>query len=419
MEGKCNFAKHLGISVSLVMLIITISTQPQEAFAEQFGRPDQTISNTDWTVVGAGIAHQAIDEEIPNGDIDYIIGTSKTADTVLGLPDFLDPNESTDHTIRYNAYAEGNKNEEQVQIRLFQGLDEIVKKKFTITRDSYNTYSYTLKKGEADSITDYTDLRIQLEITKIKSGGEIRITQVEFEVPGDPPVEQVISKSSSNSVHEPPTIGKNLSGDKQMVENGICIDKKCWNVTEGYHQEFKLLEMLTGTHTISLQIFCNQGVERCNYAAVGIMPIDSDFNSKIWKIAIKKDSNGEWKIITDDSQDYLGEITFTTQIIDEKYLGVSFTINFKNKSTEQMKLGVQLRDTKNGVRNFFFNEGVRFVDVDAYPHVETVFDPPLKIEPLCLKDEHMNRDTCGFGKIREYEIKRAEETLKSILKKFG
>ena len=145
------------------------------------------------------------------------------------------------------------------------------------------------------------------------------------------------------------------------------------------------------------------------------MPIDADFNSALWRLDLHKEYPEEWNLEINDSQDYLGEITYTTQIIDSKFLGISFTINFKNKDTEQMKLGVQVRDTKHGVRNFYFNEGVQFLDSHAYPYVETAFNPPLKIEPLCREDSHNNRETCGFSKIRENEIKRAQETLEKIM----
>jgi len=402
--------------------ILAVAFSTQDAFAEQFGGPNETISNTDWALFGAASEHEATDEVTPNEDDDYLVGSSKTADVELGLLDFSDPQLSTNHILRFNAHSSGNGGPEKMQISLFQGAVEIAKNKFTITRDSYNTYSYTLKKNEVDSITDYTDLRINLKITSIKAGEEIRITQTEFEVPGDDapivsPPELLATEPKGSSAYETPTIGKNLSGDIQMVENGICIDIDCWTVTHGYHQEFKLYEMLTNTHTISLTIYCNEGIEKCNYASVGIMPLSSDFNSALWRIAIQKDHKGEWTLSVNDPQGYLGVITYTTQIIDDKFLGVSFTINFKNKGTDQMKLGVQLRDVNHGVRNFYFNEGVKFLDVYAYPHVETSYEPPLKIEPLCINEDPSYRYSCLFTKIKEQEKQRAEETLKELMRK--
>ena len=418
---KPGFSIKLFIILGFVVLVGSISTQTQEVFAEQLGRPDQTISNIDWTAVGATSEHQAVNEATPNGDTDYILGSSKTAHIEFGLPDFSDPEVSYGHVLHFTAQATGSGGAEKARIYLFQGAVEIARGTFTITRDSYNTYSYTLSNSKADSITDYTDLRIQLEIRKLaNSGEEIRITQTEFEVPEGESVstsEIIETNTQGSKAYETPTIGKNLSGNIQMVENGICIDIDCWTVTQGYHQEFELYEMLTNTHTISLTIFCNEGVEKCNYASVGIMPLTDDFNSAVWRIAIQKDHKGEWTLLVNDPQGYLGEITYTTQIIDEKFLGVSFTINFKNKSTDQMKLGVQLRDVNHGVRNFFFNEGVKFIDVYAYPNVNTTYEPPLKIEPLCLNEDPSNRYSCAFAKIKELEKQRAEESLIEIMKK--
>jgi hypothetical protein len=76
--------------------------------------------------------------------------------------------------------------------------------------------------------------------------------------------------------HEPPTIGKNLAGTKQMVDNGLCINADCFTVTKKFHEEFKLYEMMSGTHTISITTFCAQGVDKCVYAAIGIMPYTDD-----------------------------------------------------------------------------------------------------------------------------------------------
>ncbi len=47
-------------------------------------------------------------------------------------------------------------------------------------------------------------------------------------------------------------------------------------------------------------------------------------------------------------------------------------------------MGIQVRDSYNGVRNFYFNEGVEFIDEDAYPAVESLYDAPVEVEPLCF-----------------------------------
>jgi len=217
--------------------------------------------------------------------------------------------------------------------------------------------------------------------------------------------------SCGSTTHEPPTIGKNLAGTKQMVNNGFCIDADCFTVTKLFHEEFKLYEMMSGTHTLSTLVYCAQGVEHCNYSAIGIMPYDKDMNDAVWKIEMKGNHLGEWTPVIFDPEGFLGEVTVTTQIISDKFLSVSYTIEFKNKQTPPMKVGVQLRDDKNGVRNFYFNEGVKFNDSDAYPYVETAFETPIKVEKLCINPQSHDRDSCGFELVRDWTQKKAQDLL--------
>ena len=113
---------------------------------------------------------------------------------------------------------------------------------------------------------------------------------------------------------------------------------------------------------------------------------------KFFVTIISKNNLGDWTLDWYDPDDYIsdpgdavsGDIVFVPQIIDNKLLGTSFTIDFKNKDTGQLKLGIQVRDSYNGVRNFYFNEGVEFIDADAYPTVETEYEAPIEVEPLCF-----------------------------------
>jgi len=220
--------------------------------------------------------------------------------------------------------------------------------------------------------------------------------------------------SCGSSTHEPPTIGKNLAGTKQMVNNGFCIDADCFTVTKLFHEEFKLYEMMSGTHTLSTLVYCAQGVQHCNYSAIGIMPYDKDMNDALWKIEMKGNHLGEWTPVIFDPEGFLGEVTITTQIVNDKFLAVSYTIEFKNKQTPPMKVGVQLRDDKHGVRNFYFNEGIKFNDSDAYPYVETLFEQSIEVKPLCINPQSHDRDSCGFELVRDWTQKKAQDLLNDM-----
>jgi len=216
------------------------------------------------------------------------------------------------------------------------------------------------------------------------------------------------------SDHEPPTIGQSMDGN-QVVTCGVAFGAKCFTITAPFHEEFKLYEMMSGTHTISITMYCASGVSTCNYAAIGIMPYSESMANTTWKIELEKDFEGNLTTVTTDPEGFLGTVTVTTQIIDDKFWIVSFTIEFKNKDTGPMMFGVQARDNYHGVRNWYLNEGVEFKDSDAYPSILTEFEDSLKIDPLCLNEDPTYRNSCAFDKVRDLATKNAEYLLEDIL----
>ena len=230
-------------------------------------------------------------------------------------------------------------------------------------------------------------------------------------------VDSKSDRSSGSTQHEPPTIGRSLDGTIQHIgDGGISIDGKKFLVTKPFHQEFELYEMLSGKHTISNIIYCPRGVQACNYIAIGVTPYAGDVDDAIWWIELRKDIFDNWEITVFDNTGKIGTpLTFTTQVIDNYRLGTSITIPFNNIDTPPLKLWVQVRDDKNGIRNFYFNEGVQFKDAHSYPYIETTFEAPLKVEPLCLDENPNHRYSCAFDKIKEWTIQNAENTLNQLM----
>lgn len=216
--------------------------------------------------------------------------------------------------------------------------------------------------------------------------------------------------------YDDPTIGKSHHG-KQIVEDGICIDIKCWTVTADFYQDFELVEILSdSTHTITTTVYCQYGVNKCNYVAFGVSPYGTNINDSVWKIILKKDHHDNWSMKVIDPEEYLGEVTSTTQIVnDTRYLSGSATIEFK-KSTPGMILNIEVRDSNGGYRDFKFNDGVSIVDAYAYPTIKSSYEPPLNIKPLCHNENSNKRYTCAFDMVRDWTIKNAEDTLKKIIK---
>ena len=272
--------------------------------------------------------------------------------------------------------------------------------------------------NDADSVlTNSGTIIITLELDN--TGGSIinQCTDISFgSFVGNLIVEEPCNVSSSSTAYEDPTIGKSHDG-RQMVENGICIDEECWTVTAAFHQDFELVEMLTdSTHTISTTVFCQNGVSRCNYVAYGVSPYGTNINDSVWKVIMQKDHLDNWSMDVVDPDEYLGEVTSTTQIVDNQFLTASATMEFK-KPTPGMILNVEVRDSKGGYRDFKFNDGIAIVDSYAYPLVEASYDSPLEIEPLCLYENPDKRYTCAFEKIREQTIIDAQVVYDDVINK--
>ncbi len=236
-----------------------------------------------------------------------------------------------------------------------------------------------------------------------------RIGPIDSGITGNPNCEP-IEQSRESGGHEPPTIGKNLAGDQQMVTNGICIDIHCWTVTENFHEDFELVEMLTSPHTISNTIFCANGVDKCNHITLSAEPYGTDINSALWKVSVDKNFQGELTMTVDDPDDYLGVTTCTAKIIEEKYWGTLCIIDFK-KPMPGMMLGVQVWDSYKGVRNFYFNDGIEIIDTFGYPSVDTEFESSIDVPRLCLSDNPDKRTSCAFAEKMQLEIERAEKLL--------
>jgi len=171
------------------------------------------------------------------------------------------------------------------------------------------------------------------------------------------------------------------------------------------------------THTISTTVFCQHGVTKCNYVAFGVSPYGTNINDSVWKVILQKDHLDNWTMNIMDEEGYLGEVTSTTQIVnDNRFLSASATIEFI-KSTPGMILNVEVRDSGGGYRDFKFNDGIAILDSYAYPLIETSYESPLEIEPLCLYENPNKRYTCAFEKIREQTLIDAAIAYDEIMSK--
>ncbi len=151
----------------------------------QIAIPSATVSN-DWTVTGSS-AHEAL--QVCNGDTTKIDTVTQGDVCNVNIDALTDPEVSTGHIIKITAQATGSGAPERITFKLFQSTTEIASSgSVAITRDSYNEFTYTLTGTEADNITDYSILRIEMTATVLGSE-TLDITCCSFEVPDAPVAE--------------------------------------------------------------------------------------------------------------------------------------------------------------------------------------------------------------------------------------
>ncbi len=161
----------------------------------QYGRPIQDISTGLWTDEGSvdndGSLYTSLDESSQDGDDSYVssVDTGETFEVKLGP--FTDPEVSTGHIVHIFFRSIGSGGQERFNFYLMQGTTQIALQENSVNRSgSYANAAITLSAAEANSITDYTDLRIRVNCETAGPSDEYRVTQCYLEVP-DPPTRSV------------------------------------------------------------------------------------------------------------------------------------------------------------------------------------------------------------------------------------
>jgi hypothetical protein len=165
-----------------------------------FARPDSDVTKGNWDDPNGNnndVLYDDIDEEVAS-DADYIQSPNDPSAEVceIGLSDVDDPVGNVDHYVRYryqkNETGGGSPADIDVVVRLLEGAVERASWTHLDISASWADAEQPLSSGEADSITDYTDLR--LEFSADKSAGNrtswAEVSWAEFEVPaGDLEIE--------------------------------------------------------------------------------------------------------------------------------------------------------------------------------------------------------------------------------------
>lgn len=166
------------------------------ALAVQYGRPDGDISTSTWTTTPLW---EKLDETTSDGATTQITtGNNPTNQAFeVSLSNVSDPSSSTGHVVRYAINS--NKNTCSGSAALIQGTTTIASKTITSWPTTYTTDSFTLTSGQADSITDYTDLRVRLTAS-CTAGGNTKASWIELEVPSAPVPTKVVFTNAQRTI---------------------------------------------------------------------------------------------------------------------------------------------------------------------------------------------------------------------------
>lgn len=155
----------------------------------QFARPDSDVSAGSWVTAPLW---QQIDESSPS-DADFITGPTGLSYSAceIGLSNVTDPVSSSGHIARYR-YRKNPLTTEtnQIRVTLLQGAAQIAQWEHTGIGTTFVQQDQTLSGAQADSITDYADLRVTFESKRtgladpLNSG--VDVSWDEFEVPDAP-----------------------------------------------------------------------------------------------------------------------------------------------------------------------------------------------------------------------------------------
>lgn len=158
----------------------------------QFARPDSDVSNA-----GAWITAPLWPnvDEVSANDADSIASPVGPVNAMceLGLSDVIDPRVGTGHIWRVRAKRTGGvfDNAYTLKVDLMEGATVRATQTHSIgTLETWTNFTRTLTAGEADAITDYTNLRVRLTADDAGSvlSDRVSVSFAELEVPDVPPL---------------------------------------------------------------------------------------------------------------------------------------------------------------------------------------------------------------------------------------
>lgn len=154
----------------------------------QIARPNSDVVDGAWTAQGGpSDLYDCLDEVTPS-DSDYIEDIANNTTCKLGLSNLTDPVGNVLHTLTFRHWTEGSGGPERTEVKLIEGSTERASTSVrTTANQTWEDESYTLTTGEADTITDYTNLFLEIISSNLAGGEIVRVSHATFQVPDAPP----------------------------------------------------------------------------------------------------------------------------------------------------------------------------------------------------------------------------------------
>lgn len=174
----------------------------------QFARPDSDVSNAGSWAPNSGSDLFAVIDESSTDDSDYVSvfggmsGSSKEFE--VGLGNITDPQSSAGHKFVVRSLDTTGVGAVQMTFLLKQGSTTIASSGPQSMSGSPANYTTTLSSSEADSITNYNDLRIHVgAVDSMMMDAEMRVFQAYFEAPDAPASSSGRKRVEHNPAYSP------------------------------------------------------------------------------------------------------------------------------------------------------------------------------------------------------------------------
>jgi hypothetical protein len=155
----------------------------------QYSRPDGTTLSNNWSAIGASTMHEATDDDGSTDDSDYCNCGTDAEVLELTMSSVTDPVSAVDHTMRIWTKSSGSGSPEKFNWKLYEGTGggrtEICGENNVNAGRSSNfseSVAYALSESEANAISDYTDLHIEI-VLNIGAGESFDVGSFRLDVP--------------------------------------------------------------------------------------------------------------------------------------------------------------------------------------------------------------------------------------------